>query len=890
MNGGLIIKLIVFFTCFKELNAFYPNFLYRCGKNFPENLTVAGSKDIDYTHESITKLAIQRVLEDTGSGDKNKDLSVTKAIQAIIESSNELDRIGHGKAANHFNAEQLAEGNAKLIAWRRQIVELSKQPESSAHKNYLIRHLIGQCLHLIQDFYSNTDWILEVTDEEYYEDLGIENRTIISVPPHDRTTCFNVTCTIPGGCDGNIAHPPTKLTSGYRPGQDVPIPAVDTNHKIVRGKCYHGGILDESRQELMGGVNSESYNYFLSPKPKFHNRSSQAAIKASQQFLFSDLGLAPNHLSSVDLSAILGVGAPSHLSFIQTDTLREAISSSTDSHLRLGSWDVYHLYNNMGDNVGSYEEVSRSMKKEEDMTLSLDTLLKAASEIPDGSHLAIVIKSEGSVFMSADEEYILGQVLVERGIKVLGFLWQTEGADLSIDSSVENLHRVTKGELFHISQPAELFNILQVYKPQHHSTTYGITAGSANMLVPPLQTIHVVMKCKNNSAKISLKMESSEMLARHDYSSNHTSIDSISSQSTDSQLVRVENMGPYNDCILSTWGTQAIATLRPASRGVNYQIYTRNIKDGNSKLMAAEINADIAAAVQPLSLVSSTTNTSFSKCLHDYAFLTDGNLSTSYQYDSVDFLLKYKDDSVILKEYFIEVEPEIIANKVLSINSTSIDIIVKKTMDITDLTFNILEGTDYSTDIISSQYNRGSANEYFIITLQSNQFPHINSPMTFLLTGKNKNGKDIYATHTFHTISTSPPNLPAVTTSGPKQLSTTAKNTSMSDKITKTSTVREKTTSHIILTDPSSSTTEGSFDTTPTSKANSWSEKQVKTVLLVILFIVVGSLVLIVLTVTAMLLYRYYCKTKETEEDSNSVLSYRSLPIIYEKREPVTHL
>lgn len=63
-----------------------------------------------------------------------------------------------------------------------------------------------------------------------------------------------------------------------------------------------------------------------------------------------DLGLAPNHLSSVDLSAILGVGAPSHLSFIQTDTLREAISSSTDSHLRLGSWDVYHLYNNMGDN------------------------------------------------------------------------------------------------------------------------------------------------------------------------------------------------------------------------------------------------------------------------------------------------------------------------------------------------------------------------------------------------------------------------------------------------------------------------------------------------------------------------------------------------------------
>lgn len=162
--------------------------------------------------------------------------------------------------------------------------------------------------------------------------------------------------------------------------------------------------------------------------------------------------------------------------------------------------------------------------------------------------------------------------------------------------------------------------------------------------------------------------------------------------------------------------------------------------------------------------------------------------------------------------------------------------------------------------------------------------------MTFLLTGKNKNGKDIYATHTFHTISTSPPNLPAVTTSGPKQLSTTAKNTSMSDKITKTSTVREKTTSHIILTDPSSSTTEGSFDTTPTSKANSWSEKQVKTVLLVILFIVVGSLVLIVLTVTAMLLYRYYCKTKETEEDSNSVLSYRSLPIIYEKREPVTHL
>lgn len=54
------------------------------------------------------------------------------------------------------------------------------------------------------------------------------------------------------------------------------------------GKCSHGGIYDQSQYEHpTGGMNSESYNYTLSPHYKFHSMSAESATAHSQAFLHS---------------------------------------------------------------------------------------------------------------------------------------------------------------------------------------------------------------------------------------------------------------------------------------------------------------------------------------------------------------------------------------------------------------------------------------------------------------------------------------------------------------------------------------------------------------------------------------------------------------------------
>ena len=55
-----------------------------------------------------------------------------------------------------------------------------------------------------------------------------------------------------------------------------------------KGKCSHGGIYDTSSSvQPTGGINSESYSYWLSPKFGNHHNSAMSAIEASKAFLHS---------------------------------------------------------------------------------------------------------------------------------------------------------------------------------------------------------------------------------------------------------------------------------------------------------------------------------------------------------------------------------------------------------------------------------------------------------------------------------------------------------------------------------------------------------------------------------------------------------------------------
>lgn len=53
-----------------------------------------------------------------------------------------------------------------------------------------------------------------------------------------------------------------------------------------QGKCSHGGIYDASALVMpKGGINSESFNYSLSPKFFEHHKSAKAAVITSKLFL-----------------------------------------------------------------------------------------------------------------------------------------------------------------------------------------------------------------------------------------------------------------------------------------------------------------------------------------------------------------------------------------------------------------------------------------------------------------------------------------------------------------------------------------------------------------------------------------------------------------------------
>lgn len=113
------------------------------------------------------------------------------------------------------------------------------------------------------------------------------------------------------GEQGNIVHSPRYVTSGYRSGQDrekppgnLPFLTLTHIHYLwlsymrvrcsvlptgqladgrLYGRCSHGGIYDD----LVGGINSESFSYLLSPKHFLHEKSAQSALSGSLYYLNS---------------------------------------------------------------------------------------------------------------------------------------------------------------------------------------------------------------------------------------------------------------------------------------------------------------------------------------------------------------------------------------------------------------------------------------------------------------------------------------------------------------------------------------------------------------------------------------------------------------------------
>ncbi|CAI9729749.1 Hypothetical predicted protein [Octopus vulgaris] len=263
----------------------------------------------DLTHQDITEIGVTRAagyylgaspdslpninstdpkgwFEDNFKRVANPD-NFWNAIQDIVKHRELYNRRWKSDALKNMNGERINEGSLELLILKNTLLASLKY--SSVYSS--LRVYVAQALHLLQSFYSNTNWV-EMHGDAISEDLGMEDREFY-VADTFQDTCKN--CSVTGTCRNNIIVR-NILTSGYRSGQDTMKPRwnrpVYWNGKKVNvqknpneGKCSHGGKFDNSRKETpSGGINKDSSNPVLSPHHYLHRTAAWAAIKATEKF------------------------------------------------------------------------------------------------------------------------------------------------------------------------------------------------------------------------------------------------------------------------------------------------------------------------------------------------------------------------------------------------------------------------------------------------------------------------------------------------------------------------------------------------------------------------------------------------------------------------------
>ncbi|XP_070536663.1 von Willebrand factor A domain-containing protein 7-like isoform X1 [Ptychodera flava] len=202
------------------------------------------------------------------------------AINEIIEGNMNIDSFHASSPEMHFNAEKFRKANARLRGTRRTIIKQLKKPETDFKT---VRTLIGEYLHIVQDFYSNTNWV-EMKGAVAYEDLGLPGVDILPYAKRRVYTCKNCDDSVPGDCENNLIIGNETLTSGYRSHQRITKPK-GTNGQ---GKCSHGGRYDQTKNTIAtGGINKESRDPHLSPHNALHQEAAMSAMIATENFFLA---------------------------------------------------------------------------------------------------------------------------------------------------------------------------------------------------------------------------------------------------------------------------------------------------------------------------------------------------------------------------------------------------------------------------------------------------------------------------------------------------------------------------------------------------------------------------------------------------------------------------
>lgn len=321
-SGAALVAALVALLLPCVARGFFPNGLDRCDSR-------------DASHESMTAAALVRVAAALGFADESQlwgTSSYRDALQTIVAANEAVGGAEWWQAVMHFNAEQLTEANEYLADTRDLAALLITN--SSMPDYVLVRQLVGRCLHLVQDFYSNTNWFEQysLTPSDTYQKLGVRGTVI----PVDESPCLSAD---PSGMNVNnifYSKRPFRLTSGFRGGQDKakPEPNGRGPQGERKGKCSHGGAQDSSAVlEPRGGINKESSADSLSPHSIDHDGASQLATLATVEFFIHPESGLLRRIGKDKLLKVLGLQPSARLTLLvnsSSDWLGSGSSSAED--------------------------------------------------------------------------------------------------------------------------------------------------------------------------------------------------------------------------------------------------------------------------------------------------------------------------------------------------------------------------------------------------------------------------------------------------------------------------------------------------------------------------------------------------------------------------------
>ncbi|XP_051776471.1 von Willebrand factor A domain-containing protein 7-like isoform X3 [Erpetoichthys calabaricus] len=202
-----------------------------------------------------------------------------QAIQNIVTGNDEVERLYAQQSDYHFHCEQITKSITLFQQYRDEIftqIKVSKDKmDVNAYEKAQLK--MGMALHILQKFYSNTNWV-EMGKRTTYRHLVNASDPVFPIASSAIKTCKDCLPTESGSlnCSGNLLVD-NLLTSGYK--------KLETCAAKPKGKCGHGGKYDETRlQSPTGGINKETANPELSPHSNLHDKAARLAENATVEF------------------------------------------------------------------------------------------------------------------------------------------------------------------------------------------------------------------------------------------------------------------------------------------------------------------------------------------------------------------------------------------------------------------------------------------------------------------------------------------------------------------------------------------------------------------------------------------------------------------------------